>query len=121
MPQKNVLVLNYYRSRNAKGAKEIETAINDAGGNAKIMHYTAAQKIIDKGGDLLKDYTSAQASGSDISWKKKGDYLSPGANKVATYLVNHSKPVKFECGSAQAAYHAIGEQSGGNSYKVMKL
>jgi len=113
---KKVLVINYYRSKskNAKGVKEVTDAIEQAGGQAEVVHHTKALSMIKQDKDFLQGYDSFHATGSDISWKEKTDdnnqkYMDPGANKVATYLVSQDLLGKFDCGSGQAAYHAIGQ------------
>jgi len=125
---KEVLVINYYRSKNnSRGVKEVVDAIEKAGGHAKVMHHSKARRMVKRGKDILTDYDSFHATGSDISWKKKKDvnkqeYMSPGKNELAKYLVTHEKPGNFDCGSGQAAYHALGqlqeETSGSTKYRV---
>lgn len=112
---KKVLVVNYYKTTDPEtgGVKEITKAIKNAGGEFKVVHHTEAEKLLAEGKDLLKGYGSAHASGSDISWNDKAEngvtYKHPGSNKLIKYLLDQKKPVKFDCGSGQAAYHEIGE------------
>jgi len=116
MAKKKVLIINYYRSKdeNTRGVKEITDAIKAGGGLAKVMHHSEAQRRVKGGEDILKGYEEFRASGSDITWTEKTHedgttYMDPGSNILAKYLVTHDKPGEFECGSGQAAYHALGQ------------
>lgn len=110
--KKKVLVINYYQAkdRNAPGVREIVKSIEDAGGQVDVVHHSQAKKLIAEDVLSKKKYKSFHATGSDIKWEEKDGYMVPGANALdlANYLMNHSTPGQFDCGSSQAAYHAIG-------------
>lgn len=119
MSKKKVLVINYYRSKgkNTSGVREITDTIEKGGGQADVIHHSEAQRRVKSGEDILEGYDSFHATGSDINWTERTDkdstqYMDPGQNELAEYLINHVKSGKFDCGSGQAAYHALGQRKG---------
>jgi len=109
---KKIVVFDRYDHKPNKPRRQIQqiqAALLSEGYSSTVVSHREAKKLLDSGNDPTKGYGGYLDTGSNVSGKKRGNYVKV-ADKLDLYLAKNKKPGVHVCRSHQGLAEIISNE-----------